>query len=135
MLLCLLLVLLTRLSIHLRYTSAGVKTDLSKVFHFLFIPIYHMSEPQSSIMCVSPVPDQHAWDIDALNINRSGLIVYAYPPMALLHRVITKNQAMQLPRHSNSPGLARDALDLGPSVALNRDPVSSVNNTSQTVGQ
>ena len=39
---------------------------------------------------VSPVPDQNAWDIDALNINWSGLTVYAYPPTALLHRVIQK---------------------------------------------
>ena len=39
---------------------------------------------------VSPVPDQSAWDIDALNINLSGLTAYAYPPMALLHRVIQK---------------------------------------------
>ena len=39
---------------------------------------------------VSPVPDQNAWDIDALNINWSGLIAYAYPPTALLHRVIQK---------------------------------------------
>ena len=39
---------------------------------------------------VSPVPGQNAWDIDALNINWSGLTAYAYPPMALLHRVIQK---------------------------------------------
>ena len=39
---------------------------------------------------VSPVPDQNAWDIDALNINWSGLTAYAYPPTALLHRVIQK---------------------------------------------
>ena len=39
---------------------------------------------------VSPVPDPNAWDIDALNINWSGLTAYAYPPMALLHRVIQK---------------------------------------------
>ena len=32
---------------------------------------------------VSPIPD--------LNINWSGLTAYAYPPMALLHRVIQKN--------------------------------------------
>ena len=37
---------------------------------------------------VSPVPDQNAWDIDALNINWLGLTAYAYPPTALLHRVI-----------------------------------------------
>ena len=39
---------------------------------------------------VSPVPDQNTWDIDALNINWSGLTAYAYPPTALLHRVIQK---------------------------------------------
>ena len=39
---------------------------------------------------VSPVPDPKAWDIDALNINWTGLTAYAYPPTALLHRVIQK---------------------------------------------
>ena len=39
---------------------------------------------------VSPVPDPNAWDIDALNINWTGLTAYAYPPTALLHRVIQK---------------------------------------------
>ena len=38
---------------------------------------------------VSPVPDPKAWDIDALNINWTGLTAYAYPPTAL-HRVIQK---------------------------------------------
>ena len=42
------------------------------------------------LLYVSPVPDQNAWDIDALNINWSGLTDYAYPPRALLHRVIQK---------------------------------------------
>ena len=39
---------------------------------------------------VSSVPDQNAWDIDALNINWLGLTAYAYPPTALLYRVIQK---------------------------------------------
>ena len=44
---------------------------------------------------------------------------------------------MPLPDHSNSPRLARDALVLGLSAALNRDPTaaSGVNNTTQTVPQ
>ena len=48
-----------------------------------------------------------------------------------------KNQTMQLPDHCNSPKLARDALVLGLSAALNRDPTpaTSVNNPSQTVPQ
>ena len=36
-------------------------------------------------LCVSPVPDPNA-----LNIIWTGLTAYAYPPMALLHRVIQK---------------------------------------------
>ena len=39
---------------------------------------------------VSPDPDPNAWDIDALNLNWTGLTVYAYPPTALLHRVVQK---------------------------------------------
>ena len=35
-------------------------------------------------------PDPNAWDTDALNIHWSGLTAYAYPLMALLHRVIKK---------------------------------------------
>ena len=44
---------------------------------------------------------------------------------------------MPLSDHTNSPRLARDTLVLGPSAALNRDPITtpSVNNTSQTVPQ
>ena len=37
---------------------------------------------------VSPVQEQHAWDIDALNMIWSGLTAKAYPPLALFHRVI-----------------------------------------------
>ena len=41
---------------------------------------------------VSPIPDPKAWDIDALNINWTGLTAYASPPTALLHKVIQKNR-------------------------------------------
>ena len=40
---------------------------------------------------VSPVPDPKSWDIDALNINWTNLTAYAYPPMALLHKVIQRS--------------------------------------------
>ena len=39
---------------------------------------------------VSPIPDPRAWDIDALDINWTNLMAYAYPPTALLHKVIQK---------------------------------------------
>ena len=86
---------------------------------------------------VSPIPDPKAWEIDDLNINWTGLTAYAYPPNGSHSQGDPKNQAMPLPDHSNSPRLARDALVLGPSAALNRDPTttSSVNNPTQTVPQ
>ena len=82
--------------------SAGVPTDLSQVVHSScrsFATRLNHKVP----LYVSPVPDQNAWDIDALNINWSGLTAYAYPPTALLHRVI-QNQAIQLPNHCNKAG-------------------------------
>ena len=46
-----------------------------------------------------------------------------------------KDQAMPLPDDRNIPRLARDALVLGPSAAVNRDPTTtpSVNDSTQTV--
>ena len=41
-------------------------------------------------LVATPVPDPNAWAIDALNLNWTGLTAYAYPPTALLHRVIQK---------------------------------------------
>ena len=115
--------------------SAGVQTDLSQMVHSSCRSFATRLNHKVPVF-VSPVPDQNAWDIDALNINWSGLTTYAYPPSALLHRVI-QNRAVQLPNHCNNPRLAWDALVLGPSRALNRDPTStsSVKNSSQTVPQ
>ena len=67
--------------------SECVQTDLSKLVHCSCRSICHSSEPQTS----TRVPDPKAWDIDALNINWMGLTAYAYPPMALLDRVIQKS--------------------------------------------
>ena len=67
--------------------SAGMQTDLSKWFtpHIdLFATCLNHKIP----LYISPVPDQNAWDLDALNIN--WLSVTAYHPSALAHRVIQK---------------------------------------------
>ena len=90
------------------------------------------------LLYVSPVPDQNAWDIDALNINWSGLTAYAYPPTALPHRVIQKIRqcnCLIIVIAAGWPGM--HALVLGPSAALNRDPTSAtiVNNSSLTIPQ
>ena len=64
-----------------------------QIFHKWFTPhvdLFATHLNHKLPLYVSPVPDQNAWDIDALNINWTGLTAYAYPPMALLHRVIQK---------------------------------------------
>ena len=115
-------------------TSADIQTDLSKVVHTSCRSICHSSELQTSTVCVSsPRPkclghrcSKHKLDGSrCLYLPSDGSLSQGYP----------KNQAMPLPDHCNSPRPARDALVLGPSAALNRDPTSatSVNNSSQTV--
>ena len=132
--------------------SAGVQTDLSQVGHSSCRSVCtHLNHKVP--LYVSPVPDQNAWDIDALNINWSGLTAYAYPPMALLHRMIQKiRQSLRFysnlflvpkPHQRWRPVIdlsmlnIRDALVLGPGAALNRHPTStsSVKSSSQTVPQ
>ena len=67
--------------------STGVQTDLPEVAHSsLDLFATHLNHKLP--LYVSPIPDPGAWDIDALNINWTGLTAYAYPPMVLLHRVI-----------------------------------------------
>ena len=39
---------------------------------------------------VSPVPDEKAWEVDALSLNWSGLIAYAFPPTVILSQVLRK---------------------------------------------
>ena len=39
---------------------------------------------------VSPVPDPQAWAVDALSIQWSNLLGYAFPPISMLERVIKK---------------------------------------------
>ena len=115
---------------------SGVQTDLSEVVHPSCRSICHSSEPQTSTVCVSnPRPkclghrcSEHKLDKShCLCLSSNGSPSQGDP----------KNQAMPLPDHSNNPRLARDALVLGPSSALNRDPTAtpSVNNSSQTVPQ
>ena len=69
--------------------STGVPTICQKCFtpHVdLFATLLNHKLP----LFVSPVPDPKAWDTNALNLNWTGLTSYAYPPTALLHRVIQK---------------------------------------------
>ena len=117
-------------------TSTGVQTDLPKVVHTSCRLICHSSEPQTStvrISCPRPKGLGHRCSKHKLD-EPHGLCLPSYGSAS---QGDPKDQAMPLPDHCNSPRLARDALVLGPSAALNRDPTatSGVNDSSQTVPQ
>ena len=114
--------------------SAGVLTDLSKVVHSSCRSICHSPEPQTStvrISCPRPKGLGHKCSEHKLDGSHCLCLLSDGSPL----QGDPKNQTMPLPDHLNSPRLARDALVLGPSAALNRDPTttSSVNNSPQTV--
>ena len=110
--------------------SEGVQTDLSQVVHSSCRSICHSSEPQNFTVHISSLRpkclghrcSEHKWVSLAYPYLSHGSPLQGDP----------KYEAIQLPDHCNSPRLARDALVLGPSAALNRDPTSttSVKNSS-----
>ena len=117
-------------------TSTGVQTDLPKVVHSPRGPIRHLSEPQASPVRVSyPRPEGLGHRCSKHKLVGSHCL--CLPSNGSPSRGDPKNQAMQLSDHTNSPRLARDALVLGPSAALNRDPTAApgVDNTPQAVPQ
>ena len=66
-----------------------------QIFHKWFTPhvlLFSTHLNHKLPLYVSPISDPKAWDIDALNLNCTGLTAYAYPPTALLHRVIQIRQ-------------------------------------------
>ena len=116
--------------------STGVQTDLSIVVHSSCRSICHSSKPQTSTVRVSS-PRHKCLGHRCSEHKLDGSHCLCLPSNGSPSQGGPKNQAMPLPDHRNSPRLARDALVLGPSAALNRDPTStsSVNNSSQTVPQ
>ena len=116
--------------------SAGVQTDLPELVHTSCRLICHSPEPQTStvrISCPRPKGLGHRCSKHKLD-EPHGLCLPSYGSPS---QGDPKDQAMPLPDHRNSPRLARDALVLGPSAALNRDPTTtpSVNDPTQTVPQ
>ena len=114
----------------------GLQTDLPEVVHTSCRLICHSPEPQTPSIRVSyPRPKGLGHRCSEHKLDQPhGLCVPSYGSPS---QGDPKDQAMSLPDHRNSPRLARDALVLGPSAALNRDPTAtpSVNNPTQTVPQ
>ena len=114
----------------------GVQTDLPEVVHTSCRLICHSPEPQAPTVRVSyPRPKGLGHRCSKHKLDQPhGLCVPSYSSPS---QGDPKDQAMSLPDHSNSPRLARDALVLGDSAALNRDSTTtpSVNDPTQTVPQ
>ena len=114
----------------------GVQTDLPEVVHSSCRLICHSPEPQAPTVRVSyPRPKglRHRCSKHKLDQPHSLCV----PSYGSPSQGDPKDQAMPLPDHHNSPRLARDALVLGLSAALNKDPTTtpSVNDATQTVPQ
>ena len=119
-----------------RMVSAPTKTDLPEVVHTSCRLICHSPEPQTPTVRVSYPRSKglgHRCSKHKLDQPHSLCV----PSYGSPSQGDPKAQAMPLPDHRNSPRLARDALVLGPSAALNRDPTTtpSVNDPTQTVPQ
>ena len=114
----------------------GLQTDLPEVVHTSCRPICHSPEPQTPSIRVSyPRPKGLGHRCSEHKLDQPHSI--CVPCYGSPSQGDPKDQAMPVPDHRNSPRLARDALVLGPSAALNRDPTAtpSVNNPTQTVPQ
>ena len=102
-------------------SSTGDPSDLSKVVHSSCRSICHSSEPQaSSVLVSSPRPECLGHRCSEHKLDGSHCL--CLPSDGSPSQGGPKNQAMPLPDYRNSPRLARAALVLGPSAALNRDP-------------
>ena len=113
--------------------SAGVQTDLPNVVHTSCRLICHSSEPQASTVCIScPRPKGLGHRCSEHRLDESHCL--CLPSYGSPSQGDPKDQAIPLPDHRNSPRLTRDALVLGPSAALNRDPTTtpSVNDYSNS---
>ena len=114
----------------------GLQTNLPEVVHPSCRLICHSPEPQTPTVCVSyPRPKGLGHRCSEHKLDQPhGLCLPSYGSPS---EGDPKDQAMPLPDHRDSPRLARDALVLGPSAALNRDPTTtpSVNDPAKTVPQ
>ena len=114
--------------------STGVQTDLPEVVHPSCRPVCHSSEPQTpSVRVSNSTPKGLGHRCSERKLDGSHCL--CLPSDSSPSQGDPKNQAMPLPDHS--PRLARDALVLGPSAALNRDPTATPgdNDPTQTVPQ
>ena len=72
---------------------------------------------------VSPIPDPQAWAVEALSLSWEDLDLYAFPPVAILGKVVEKLPVQQ--NNSDCPMVAQHAQVLGLGDNAQPDPFMS----------
>ena len=82
-------------------------------WHFPQIDLFATRFNHKLPQFVSPVPDPLAVAVDALTLPWEDLDAYAFPPTAILGKVVEKLLDSPCKTHSDCPGVAQHALVLG----------------------
>ena len=80
---------------------------ICKVWHTPLVDMFATNLNHKLPICVSPVPDANAMNIDALNISWEGLDGYAFCPVALIPKVIQKMNTYRCRMIVVAPGWPR----------------------------
>ena len=78
-----------------RFLHASVFWALTREWGVALLDLFATRWYYKRPLSVSPVPDPSAMAVDALSMNWKALLAYAYPPPALLPRVLEKAQQDQ----------------------------------------
>ena len=73
--------------------SPQIFKQISKLWKSPQVDLFATSLNKKLPTYVSPIPDPQAWAVDALNIQWENLVAYAFPPTALLPKVVQKLQS------------------------------------------
>ena len=73
--------------------SPQIFKKVSRIWESPQVDLFATSLNKKLPLYVSPIPDPQAWAVDALNIPWENLVAYAFPPTALLPKVIQKLQS------------------------------------------
>ena len=73
--------------------SPQIFKQISKLWKSPQVDLFATSLNTKLPTYVSPIPDPQAWAVDALNISWENLVAYAFPPTALLPKVVQKLQS------------------------------------------
>ena len=106
-------------------TSSSIFSLIGKVWHRPMVDMFATKLNHKLPICVSPIPDANAMDIDALNISWEGLDGYAFCPVAPIPKVIQKMNTYRCRMIVVAPGWPHDALVLGSGESVNQTSIAA----------